>query len=49
MVKDAHRAFSQSGKELGVSELFPLQENNGTASFCFRDPGTNCWEVVFPN
>jgi hypothetical protein len=48
-VQEAYREFSQSGKELGVSELLPLQENNGTASFCFRDPGTNCWEVVSLN
>ncbi len=48
-VKEAYRDFAQSGKELGVSELFPLQENNGANSFCFRDPGTNCWEIVSPN
>jgi catechol 2,3-dioxygenase-like lactoylglutathione lyase family enzyme len=48
-VKEAYREFDQSGKELGVSELLPLQENNGVASFCFRDPGTNCWEVVSLN
>lgn len=48
-VKDAHREFSEHGKELGVTELLPLQENDGAASFCFRDPGTNCWEIASPN
>lgn len=48
-VKDAHREFSERGEELGVTELLPLQENNGAASFCFRDPGTNCWEIAAPN
>jgi catechol 2,3-dioxygenase-like lactoylglutathione lyase family enzyme len=45
-VKEAYREFSERGKELGVTELFPLRENNGAAGFCFRDPGTNCWEIV---
>jgi predicted lactoylglutathione lyase len=45
-VKDAYRKFSESGNELGVRELFPLQEYDLSASFCFRDPGTNCWEIM---
>jgi catechol 2,3-dioxygenase-like lactoylglutathione lyase family enzyme len=48
-VKDIYRRFSESGKELGVSELLPLEENGAGASFCFRDPGTNCWEIAAPN
>ncbi|MGH7793828.1 MAG: VOC family protein [Candidatus Binatia bacterium] len=48
-VKDAYREFSERAKELGVSELLPLEESNGFASFCFRDPGTNCWEIASPN
>jgi catechol 2,3-dioxygenase-like lactoylglutathione lyase family enzyme len=48
-VKDAYREFTSSGKELGVTELFPLQESESAASFCFRDPGTNCWEIASPN
>jgi len=47
-VKEAHGRFTESGKELGVSELFPLQESNGWASFYFRDPATNCWEIASP-
>jgi catechol 2,3-dioxygenase-like lactoylglutathione lyase family enzyme len=47
-VIDAYRELSQRGGELGVTELLPLQENNGFASFCFRDPGTNCWEIASP-
>lgn len=45
-VKAAYRMFSESGKQLGVSELFPLRESESGAAFCFRDPGTNCWELV---
>jgi catechol 2,3-dioxygenase-like lactoylglutathione lyase family enzyme len=48
-VKDTYREFSEHGKDLGVTELLPLQENNGSASFCFRDPGSNCWEIASPN
>jgi catechol 2,3-dioxygenase-like lactoylglutathione lyase family enzyme len=48
-VKDAYREFSASGKEFGVDELLPLQESESGASFCFRDPGTNCWEITSPN
>ena len=48
-VKAAFDEFNRAGESLGVTELFPLQENNGSASFCFRDPGTNCWEIASPN
>jgi len=45
-VKAAYRTFAESGTELGVRELFPLREDGSSASFCFRDPGTNCWEIA---
>lgn len=48
-VEEAYREFSARQKELGITELWPLQENNGSASFCFRDPGTNCWEIAYPS
>ncbi|HUK42552.1 MAG TPA: VOC family protein [Candidatus Acidoferrales bacterium] len=48
-VCEAHRCFTESGKELGVTELFPLQESDSTASFYFRDPATNCWEISSSN
>jgi len=48
-VKDIYRRFSENGKERGVRDLFPLEENGSSASFCFRDPGTNCWEIASPN
>jgi catechol 2,3-dioxygenase-like lactoylglutathione lyase family enzyme len=48
-VKEAYREFSASGATLGVSELFPLQESESTAAFCFRDPGRNCWEITAVN
>jgi catechol 2,3-dioxygenase-like lactoylglutathione lyase family enzyme len=48
-VRDAYRRFSDDGKALGVTELFALEENGAAASFCLRDPGTNCWEIISPN
>jgi len=48
-VQAAYDEFSRSGESWGVTDLFPLQEHNGSASFCFRDPGTNCWEIASPN
>ena len=48
-VREAYRSLSESGKNLGVTELFPVQENDGRTGFYFRDPGTNCWEISSPN
>ncbi|HTN72726.1 MAG TPA: VOC family protein, partial [Methylomirabilota bacterium] len=48
-VKEAYRWLNESGKELGVSELFPLHEGNGAASFFLRDPASNCWEITPPH
>lgn len=48
-VERAYRDISASGAKLGVGELFPLQETDSILSFCFRDPGTNCWEIASPN
>ena len=48
-VKEAYRKFSAAGKELGIRELFPLQEKESGPSFYFRDPGTNCWEILSSN
>lgn len=48
-VEDAYREFSERAKELGVAELYSLRESNGSISFCFRDPGTNCWEIASSN
>jgi catechol 2,3-dioxygenase-like lactoylglutathione lyase family enzyme len=49
VVKAAYEKFTASGNELGIGELFPLQERDSSASFCFRDPGTNCWEIATGN
>ena len=45
-VQAAYQEFAAGGKELGIQELLPLQETNGSASFFFRDPGMNCWEIA---
>jgi catechol 2,3-dioxygenase-like lactoylglutathione lyase family enzyme len=46
-VKAAHREFRESGRQWGIGELFPLQETAAGASFYFRDPGSNCWELAW--
>lgn len=48
-VEEARRELGELGNKLPVSELSPLQEINGAASFYFRDPGTNCWEIASAN
>jgi catechol 2,3-dioxygenase-like lactoylglutathione lyase family enzyme len=48
-VKAAYREFSDPGKTLPVSELFELKETDGGTSFCFRDHGSNCWELATTN
>jgi catechol 2,3-dioxygenase-like lactoylglutathione lyase family enzyme len=45
-VQDAYRWFNDAGKDLGIAELLPFEANGASASFCFRDPGTNCWEIA---
>ena len=44
-VADAHKEFSTSGKEKGITELWDLQEN-GRVSFIFADLNKNWWEVT---
>ena len=46
-VSEAHRRLSDSGRELGVTELGDLTD--GGASFLLRDPDRNCWEVSSQN
>jgi hypothetical protein len=48
-MKELYDEFSQRGKQLGVTELLPLSEDDSGTSFCFRDPGTNCWEISCQN
>ena len=44
-VADAHKEFSITGKQLGVQELWDLQEN-GRTSFILSDINKNYWEVT---
>jgi len=48
-VRAAYRLLSESGKELGVKELLELEEKDSSLAFCFRDPGTNWWEITCRN
>lgn len=45
-VADAHREFSRSGKQIGITELWDLKEEDGKASFIFSDQDRNWWEVT---
>lgn len=45
-VEEAYRAFVASGRELGVGELWRLEEKSGKLSFIFSDLDRNWWEVV---
>jgi hypothetical protein len=40
-----HKEFSTQGKQLGVHDLWDLQEN-GRTSFIFSDINKNWWEVT---
>lgn len=44
-VADAHKKFSTNGKEMGITELWDLQEN-GRVHFIFSDISKNWWEVT---
>jgi len=45
-VADAHRRFAASAKEIGITELWDLEEKNGRVSFIFGDPDRNWWELA---
>jgi catechol-2,3-dioxygenase len=44
-VADAHREFTTKGKQLGIQDLWDLQEN-GRTNFIFSDISKNWWEVT---
>jgi hypothetical protein len=44
-VADAHKEFSTMGKQLGIHDVWDLQEN-GRTSFIFSDISKNWWEVT---
>jgi Glyoxalase/Bleomycin resistance protein/Dioxygenase superfamily len=44
-VADAHKEFSTKGKQLGIQDIWDLQEN-GRTSFIFSDISKNWWEVT---
>jgi hypothetical protein len=45
----AYEWLSRAQSELGIQELLPLREEKSVLSFIFRDPGTNCWEIISNN
>ena len=45
-VEDAHKEFSTNGKQIGINELWELEEENGRAFFIFSDVSKNWWEVT---
>jgi len=44
-VADAHKEFSKTGKQLGIQELWDLQENS-RVSFILSDINKNFWEIT---
>jgi catechol 2,3-dioxygenase-like lactoylglutathione lyase family enzyme len=44
-VADAHKEFSTKGKQIGINELWDLEEN-GRVRFLFSDISKNWWEVT---
>jgi catechol 2,3-dioxygenase-like lactoylglutathione lyase family enzyme len=44
-VADAHKEFSTKGKQMGINELWDLEEN-GRVHFLFSDISKNWWEVT---
>jgi catechol 2,3-dioxygenase-like lactoylglutathione lyase family enzyme len=48
-VEEAYQWLSDSGHDLGVKELWPIENNGSVRSFFLRDPGTNCWEIASRN
>ncbi len=44
-VADAHKEFTTKGKQLGIQDLWDLQEN-GRTNFIFSDISKNWWEVT---
>jgi catechol-2,3-dioxygenase len=44
-VADAHKEFSTRGRQLGIQDLWDLQEN-GRTNFIFSDISKNWWEVT---
>jgi catechol-2,3-dioxygenase len=44
-VADAHKEFSTKGRQLGIQDLWDLQEN-GRTNFIFSDISKNWWEVT---
>jgi len=45
-VEEAHREFARSGKNLGITELWDLEQQDGQVSFIFSDLDRNWWEAV---
>ena len=45
-VREAHKRFVASGKELGITEVGELEQQNGQLSFLLSDLDRNWWEVA---
>jgi len=45
-VEQAHREFNSNGTNLGITEVWDLEQKNGQISFIFSDLDRNWWEVT---
>ncbi len=48
-VDESHRQFTDSGKDIGITEVGDLERNNGAVSFMFSDLDRNWWEFTASN
>jgi catechol 2,3-dioxygenase-like lactoylglutathione lyase family enzyme len=44
--EEAHRKFSKSGRQIGITDLEDIRISDGAASFIFSDLDQNWWEVT---
>lgn len=45
-VEEMHRQFSSTGKEIGITEVGAVEQENGEYSFMFSDLDSNWWEFT---
>jgi len=45
-VEETHREFATTGKKMGITELWDLEQTNGDVSFIFSDQDKNWWEFT---
>jgi catechol 2,3-dioxygenase-like lactoylglutathione lyase family enzyme len=47
-LREAHQEFARMGKEVGITYLSELRNENGGSHFFLSDPAKNWWEITAP-